>query len=305
MREAPSQSPVDRDPYPGARIALLGLLAMAMLVPVTLPVTVLRGLIAERFAVSEFATSLFMSINMVGAAIAAPIAGALADRMGRRVEIIVGALLCDCALLAALTLDVPFSIFMGLRFFEGCAHIVALSLLLAIASNARPPEHRGRVMGLTGAGIMLGVALGAPIGGVLGRDDPLLPLYVGAAVVGVAALVAWRVLEETGDAHAERPSIAQIVADLRTEPLIAAPLAFAFADRFTVGFYTTTFSLFLSGVHGFSPPEIGFHMAIFMLPFALLSAPFGWLTERGISRVAMISIGSLIYAVCTVFVPCS
>jgi MFS family permease len=303
MSEALPQSPESREPYPGARVAVLGLLAVLMLVPVTLPVTVLRGLIAERFAVSELLTSLFMSINMVGALVAAPIAGALADRLGRRVEVIVGALLCDCALLASLTLDVPFALFMALRFFEGCAHIVALSLLLAIASNARAAEQRGRVMGLTGAGIMLGVALGAPIGGALGSNDPLLPLYVGSAVVGLAAVIAWRLLEETGGTREERPSITQIVAELRAEPLIAAPLAFAFADRFTVGFYTTTFSLFLSGIHGFEPPQIGLHMAIFMLPFALLSAPFGWLAERGVSRVAMICSGSLVYAVCTVLVP--
>ena len=168
-----------REPYPGARIAFLGLLAVLILVPVTLPVTVLRALISERFDVSELLTSLFMSINMVGAFVAAPIAGALADRLGRRVEIIVGALLCDGVLLYALTLDVPFALFMSLRFLEGGAHIVALSLLLAIASNARAPERRGRVMGLTGGGIMLGVALGAPLGGVLGREDPLAPPLLG------------------------------------------------------------------------------------------------------------------------------
>jgi MFS family permease len=180
---------------------------------------------------------------------------------------------------------------------------VALSLLLAIASNARAPEKRGRIMGLTGAGIMLGVALGAPLGGAIGRDNPLLPLYVGSGVVALAALIAWLTLEETSRPGSERPSISRILADLRSEPLLAAPLTFAFADRFTVGFYTTTFSLFLSGVHGFTPPQIGLHMAIFMLPFALLSAPFGWLAERGMSRVAMICVGSFVYGICTILVP--
>ena len=140
---------------------------------------------------------------------------------------------------------------------------------------------RGRVMGLTGGGIMLGVALGAPLGGALGRDDPLLPLYVGAVVVTVGAVLARWLLEETGGKSEARPSFRRILEDLRGAPLIAAPLAFAFADRFTVGFYTTTFSLFLSGIHGFSPPQIGLHMSIFMLPFALLSYPFGRLAERG------------------------
>ena len=77
-------SPSSREsPYAGARLAVLGVLAVMILLPVTLPVTVLRGLVQERFGVSEFLTSLFMSINMLGAVIAAPLAGALADRVGR------------------------------------------------------------------------------------------------------------------------------------------------------------------------------------------------------------------------------
>jgi len=46
--------------------------------PVTLPVPVLRSLVGERFAVSEFLTSIFMSVNMIGAVIAAPLASCLA-----------------------------------------------------------------------------------------------------------------------------------------------------------------------------------------------------------------------------------
>ncbi|MFP8876406.1 MAG: MFS transporter, partial [Myxococcota bacterium] len=85
---ATSPSPHE-SPYPGARLAVLGVLAVMILLPVTLPVTVLRGLVQERFGVSEFLTSLFMSVNMLGAVIAAPLAGALADRVGRRRELIV------------------------------------------------------------------------------------------------------------------------------------------------------------------------------------------------------------------------
>jgi MFS family permease len=301
MPPSPASDSPAAEAYPGARIALLGLLALLMLIPVTLPVTVLRGLVQERFGVSEFLTSLFMSINMIGAVLAAPLAGALADRTGRRVAPIVGALIADCGLLFALTLPMPFAVFMAIRFFEGCAHIVALSLLLALASNARGDAMRGRVMGLVGGGITLGVAVGAPVGGLLGRDDPLLPLIVGSAIVGFAAVVARIALVETAGAS-NRPSLARILAGLRAHPLTLAPLAFAFADRFTVGFYTTTFSLFLSRIHSLPPDRIGLMIAVFMLPFALLSYPFGRLSER-ISRVAMISVGSLVYGVATTAVP--
>jgi MFS family permease len=267
------------------------------LLPVTLPVTVLRGLVQERFAVSELATSLFMSINMIGAVIAAPLSGVLADRWGRRVPLVAGALALDGLLLLALTREIPFALFMALRFAEGAAHIAALSLLLGLASHARDASQRGRVMGLVGGGITLGVAIGAPIGGPLGRGAPLVPLYVGGAILLVAAALAGWALRETPAAEA-RPSLASIAHAIARHRLLVAPFAFSFVDRFTVGFYTTTFSLFLSRIHGLDSAQIGALMAAFMLPFALLSYPFGRLSER-VSRVAMIAVGTSVYGVAT------
>jgi MFS family permease len=287
-------------PYGSFRTVLLGVLAFLTLVPVTLPVTVLRELVQERFGVSELLTSLFMSINMVGAILTAPLAGALADRFGRRRALVAAALLADAALLYALTLDLSFRAFMALRFLEGGAHIFALSLILSLASQSQSDSRRGRAMGVVGAGLTLGVALGAPIGGVIGRTDPLRPLLVGSAVVAGAALLAALSLREVGGVG-DRPSLARIVAVVRRNRVLLAPLAFAFADRFTVGFYTTTFSLYLSRIHDLSAPHIGALIMTFMLPFALLSYPLGRLAERR-SPVAMVCGGSLAYGVGTALV---
>ena len=65
------------------RLLALGALTLGIMAPVTMPVPVLRELVYDRFAVSELATSLFMSINMLGALLAAPLAGAAVDRGGR------------------------------------------------------------------------------------------------------------------------------------------------------------------------------------------------------------------------------
>ena len=178
------------------RVAMMGLLALTIMMPVTLPVPILRELVGERFAVSELATSLFMSINMIGAAIAAPIAGALADRIGRRKPLVIAALGVDALCFVAMALDMPFPVFMGIRFVEGCAHIFALSLLLSISASLGGEHGRGFTMGVTGAGMMLGVALGAPVGGMLGRVDPLRPLMTGAVLlVGAALLAAFALLD--------------------------------------------------------------------------------------------------------------
>src|SRR5262245_8207876 len=110
-----------------AYLASLGFLAVGIMAPVTLPVPVLRELVHDRFGVSELLTSLFMSVNMIGALVAAPLVGALADRIGRRRAILVGALGLDALCFFALTAKVPFALFLAVRFVEGCAHIAARS----------------------------------------------------------------------------------------------------------------------------------------------------------------------------------
>jgi MFS family permease len=294
------------EPWLSRALPLAGL-TLLTLMPVTLPVPVLRELVAERFGVSELLTSLFMSINMIGAVLAAPLAGALADRFGRRKQLVVGALLVDALCFWALTAPVSFPVFMGLRLLEGGAHIFALSLVLSIASQSIDDARRGRVMGMVGGGIMLGVALGAPLGGVLGRTSALLPLQCGALLALAAALLAALALQErpagepgaAGEpAATQRPGARAIAAALRATPELAVPLWFALVDRFTVGFFTSTFSLYLRAIHELPQPRIGALIAVFMLPFALLSYPFGRLSERW-SRVWMLCGGSVIYGLGT------
>jgi len=286
----------DKNAPRALRVIPLALMTVMVLVPVTMPVTVLRGLVQERFGVSELLTSLFMSINMVGALLTAPLAGALSDWMRCRKPLIVAALIADGALLFALTLTDSFPLFMLIRFIEGATHIFALSLLLALAADSFP-EKRGRVMGLMGGGIMLGVALGAPLGGVLGRTDPLAPLLVGAIISLVAATLGALTLTESPGRNA-RISLREIVDAVRSNKFLLVPLAFAFIDRFTVGFFTTTFSLYLKRIHDLAPAHIGLLLASFLLPCAFLSYPCGRLCESR-SPVAMLCGGSLIYGIGT------
>ncbi len=289
-------------PHTLGRLLPLGLLALLIMAPVTLPVPVLRGLVQDRFAVSETLTSLFMSINMIGALVAAPVAGLVADRFGRHRELLAGALLLDAACFLGLASPVPFPLFLAIRFVEGCAHISALSVLLMLAAGALPAEQRGRAMGVVGGAMMLGVAVGAPIGGFLGQSGPLLPLRVaGVLAIGAATLALFAL---RAGALGERESSAgfrEIVAMLRASPALGAPLVFAFADRFTVGFFTTTFSLYASRMHALTPAEIGVLISVFMLPFALLSYPFGQAAEKH-SLTLLMAAGSLLYGVGTMAV---
>jgi MFS family permease len=294
---ASSTESVEIEPGAAWRLAAISVLALGIMAPVTMPVPVLRELVQDRFAVSEFLTSLFMSVNMVGGLIAAPLAGALADRLPLRRWLLVGALVADALCFFALTMAVPFPVFLAIRFVEGCAHITALSVLLTLASHALPPARRGRAMGLVGGSMMLGIALGAPIGGMLGREGALVPLQVGTLLLVVAAAIAAVAVREAAGRD-ERPGLRDIAAALRAHPAILAPLAFAFTDRFTVGFFTTTLALYLRRIHAVDSAQIGWIIAAFMIPFALLSYPFGRLAEKR-SPIALLCGGSILYGIGT------
>src|SRR5690606_1177721 len=69
------------------------LLLYGLMLPVTGMVPVLPDFTAQRFpGLGQFASHLFMSVNMIGALVGAPVAGLLSDRLGRRKALAVGAL---------------------------------------------------------------------------------------------------------------------------------------------------------------------------------------------------------------------
>lgn len=271
---------------------LLGGLTFLLMLPETLPVPVLRDLVVTRFEVSDGLATLFLVANMFGALVATPLVGLHVDRTGRRRRLCVAALAADALLMQALAHPLDYSTFLALRALEGAAHLSALTLLMSLVADAAG-ERRGRALGAVGCGLTFGVATGAAIGGVLGKHDPLMTLHAASIVLAVAAAAACWLLPQDAPAH-RRPGVQELVAVVRDQPGLRAPLLLAFFDRFTVGFFTTGFPLLLAGVHDVPRPTIGVLLATFLYPFALLSYPFGRAAERW-SRLRMVAIGSMFY----------
>lgn len=278
----------------------MGIVTMLTMLPVTLVVPVLKVWLQDRYLVGDLATSLFMSANMVGAILAAPLAGSLSDWLGRRKPLIVLALAADSWLLWLLSQAPNYAVLMTLRFLEGAAHIFAISLVFALAADRSRTSSGGRVMGVVGGSLTLGVALGAPLGGWLGNADPLLPLWGGSGLALMAAGITYLVLKDLP--VSSRPDSLRAVTKLalKHRPLLV-PYAYSFVDRFTVGFFTTSFPLYMRNVYDLEPGSIGKLLALFLVPFALFCYPFGRLTERT-SRTLVLGGSSLLYAlgVCAV-----
>ncbi|WP_341649690.1 MFS transporter [Thauera humireducens] len=170
------------------------LLLFGLMLPVTGMVPVLSEFTAQRFAgLSQFASHFFMSINMIGALLGAPVAGLLSDRLGRRKALAVAALALNGLTLLGIALAYrhidSYALLLSLRLIEGFAHMSALSLLMALGADHVGRGGLGGRMGAIGAAISLGVATGAPLGGVIGGIDPAwVPLGGGLLSLALAGL---------------------------------------------------------------------------------------------------------------------
>ena len=113
---------------------------------------ILKPLVLDRYAVSPFAAHAFLSANMVGAILAAPLVGWVLDRLGRCQPIVVAAFLLDALLLLGLGVAPNYVTLMSIRFFEGITHIVALTGIMGMALNLE--EEPGACELTTASGIL-------------------------------------------------------------------------------------------------------------------------------------------------------
>lgn len=268
-----------------------------LMLPVTGMVPVLRELTGGRYPhLSEFEQHLFMSANMVGALLFVPLAGLLSDLWRRRKAIIVAALALNAFSLLMLLQDWSYGAYLSWRFVEGCAHISALSLLMALAADHARDRGTGAVMGMVGAAISLGVASGAPLGGLIGRHGGgELVLICGFVLLALLTPFAALSLRDRPAQH-DHGGIQALLRALPHNRRLLLPYAFAFVDRLTVGFIVSTLSLYLASVIGLDAARIGLVMALFLLPFSLLTYPAGLLSRRWNPLLMMLA-GSAAYGV--------
>ncbi|EMA59783.1 MFS transporter [Halorubrum kocurii] len=246
--------------------------------------------------------------------------GAASDALGRRAPLIVVGALGGAASYVALAM-VPefgfgFRAALAVRIGGGALTIGAFSL--AITSLMDLGGGNGRNMGAAGVAIGLGAAVGSVVGGALADANAFYPVYAGAAVLAGSGLLAATVDDralteravvdqsaETGAAGADRVrnevGFRDVLARARTTRGLMVPLAFGFVDRLTAGFFALVGVYYFQdpATFGLSAAAAGATLALFFVPFALLQAPFGALSDR-IGRFLPVVVGSIAYGVVTI-----
>lgn len=266
----------------------------------TLIVAGLKELIMDELGGQEEHVSLFFSIEMVAYIIFAPIWGMWSDRTGRRRPFIGIGFLMSAVIYASYSSVTSIPLLLALRFAQGAFSVMGWSILMAMVLDQPDQRRRGRYMGLMGASLILGVSMGAPLGGYATRSyGPYAPLEAAAALFFVLA-VGSLFLARSGKTQ-RQVSFKEIAASLIERPRLLVPALFYMVDRYAVGFIVVLFPLYLETLGISDPARKGQFLGLFLVPFALLQVPCGWLTER-IGPWKPLLIGSLLYgiALCTV-----
>ena len=270
----------------------IALATFLTLVPLTLVVAGLNELVIVHVGGTRADAHAFTAINMATGIIGVPIAMVLFRRRPSLRLWLVGSLLIDAVAFLGMNAAESVPTLLAWRALDGIAHLPAVTLLM-VAANRLAGEKRGATLGLVATSLMMGVAIGSPLGGWLVERGPSAVYLTGAALLVVAALASLRIPPLPADANVGRGHRYEWK---RGSLATWMPLAFGFMDRFTIGVFVSTFTLYLGEVLNVTPSERGLLMALFMMPFAILCWPVGRLADRA-GWFAPIIVGTIAFGV--------
>jgi MFS family permease len=241
------------------------------------------------------AGAVFIATEFVAYVVFAGVWGAASDSSGRRVLFVVLASAVACIAYIGVAFSpragLPFPAVLVVRFVQGAATVGAFSLALTTLMDLS--GGHGRNMGAAGVAIGAGVGFGAPVGGFIYETGALVPLYVAAALLGFAALLAATVEDR---APTGERGLGRALRRLAEAPSLVVPYVFGFVDRLTAGFFALVGTYYFRETFTLGPAETGITLAFFFTPFALLQYPLGRLSDR-VGRVPPVVAGSLVYGI--------
>ena len=167
---------------------LLFYLGFQLLLPV-------MPLYAVHLGAREAHVGLIMGAFALAAMVPRPIAGELADRVGRRPFVLLGTAIFAVAPLGYLVAGTIPALVL-LRLFHGVGMGFGPTAATVIATDLTPPDQRGAAMGTFGLASALALAVGPYLGGELVRSVGFAPTFlVATAIEGLALGLAWALPE--------------------------------------------------------------------------------------------------------------
>jgi DHA1 family tetracycline resistance protein-like MFS transporter len=261
---------------------LIDMMSIGLIIPV-LPALVgtFTGSQADQALWYGVVTFAFSLANFFGA----PLLGALSDRHGRRVVLLLGfAGLAVSFVVTALATSLW--VLIVVRLFSGALQ-ANVAVANAYVADITPPDERARRFGLLGAMFGIGFILGPATGGVLGAVDVRLPFWVAGALALLNVAYGVFVLPESLPADRRRAiewrrvnpvSTLRRLAALDGVGRLVAVIALAGLAQFVL---YTTWVLYTTFKFGWGPRENGWSLfAVGVMSALVQGALMGRLLRR-------------------------
>lgn len=261
---------------PVGALARLTAAFFALFVSMAIMSPTLDALVRHPFDLNNEETSRFMQSSAAAGLIAGLVMGWLADWWGRRVPMLVAAMVASGVLTALFPHMGDYDNLLSLRFVEGFVGATALMLIMARAVDLSTAATRPRVMAVLMSAVPLGYLAGQPLVGLLGPISlSLLFGTTGATLVAAGLMMAWDWRTERAT---QRPTIGlrDLGATLVQLPRAWLPMMVGATDKFTVAAIAVATPLVLKDRFGLEPltwtPIL---MAVYWLAFLATNWPAG------------------------------
>ncbi len=283
------------------QLILLALVMLVAMLTLTLPVAQLGGFVSRLLPnggvdvdLRNTAKGLYSTFHFVAYIPFAFIWGARSDRLGKRKPLLLMGLLGQGIMYLLIPYAPNLITLYAARFIEGAFAIAVVSMLMTMALDMAPSKRRGMTLGVFTLGMLLGNAVGAPLGGVLAtRIGYEAPFWLGSALLLLMAGVVALLVRDT-PAIAQAYSFGKAMNSLRENPRLYVPYAFSLLDRLTVGFFVGQFPILAGEIYGLTPAQTGIYLAVFLAGFALFS-PLGGLLSDRLGRIRPMLLGTVVY----------
>jgi predicted MFS family arabinose efflux permease len=251
---------------------LLGLAA----IPDAMVVPVLHDLTVGRFGVSEGMAHVFMAVNLLGALFAIGLLVFLRRRLPSSVLFISSAII-SALLMVLMAKTTSWWLFLTFRCVEGGADLLLLAIPLRLIAGAGSQNRYAGRMGGGFTAIMIALAIGVGVGGVVGENLPSNVLWAGAGTMGVLALIAANV-RRTLDNLPASPKAEPNHCPLIPREWLGA--GFMALDRCLSAIVSTSLPILLASGFNIASTTLGIALAGMFLSLAVFSPPVGILADR-------------------------
>ena len=173
-----------------------------------------------------------MGTYSLTAILAQPLAGALADRFGRKRFLLLGSALGILAAIGfAFSSRLDFRFFL-LRLVQGVGYSAFYISNLTIVADMVPESRRGEAVGLFGISGLITIALSPALGEQFIQVSGFPPFFLAAAAAAAAALFVSLALHDphSADKASVEPSLSSLIPSMRIMPPIVLSFVFGVAS---------------------------------------------------------------------------